>query len=736
MIRCTCLLVVVSLAFCVDSLAQPARLWKRDGPTPGMRVEGVQRSTGYVYTSAANRLYLWDTVADTVVHRVVFNAPWFSDIEFVQLIDDSTVLAGRINGFFAHYSINDGRELVQKPWALRMEWIDDSARVAIGWFTSYDTMFVVLSNPRAFEKTVQAIWTHGLKYPTAYDKQRGLIYVRSSKEIIAVDSLGNAKSIAGFDVAYEVLMDVKLLADGTLLAFLHKTYPDKVSRVVAIDRDSYVRTDSITIPGHNYANASGNLFVLPNQDVIVLASSDTVQIIRTNPLQLRYSFASSVEPSSLYISADAAVYYSTRVDGLMHLDSETATLTNLVGARSFVGSATQLADKRIVIGQKGIAPVVIDVRNGNDVERLWNTQSPLKGFDTYDYTVLAATHAPVIAVGLSDSVRLVNTNDAATLCTIRAISGITEGRIGALSPVWLNDVGTEMISQFEFEAWVHSGDGEGVGFSRTSSPCVDNRLWIGGNATFVKAQKYSLVVRQFSASGSGDNALLSAYEQYDPAVHLYTGINSAWPHIASHRIFPGASFGVLLNNGIHGALDHEDGLAIISAVDTLLFRTIPLGTRHLPLSMLHNNDHVITYADGAVHCIDVVGGVRLWSMPVASQPFHILVDRDDRWFLCLYADDYCEMFALDTTVSVGAGASNTLELLVHPNPASETLNIRAPFQMHTCSIYDVLGKVVLTSSLKEPSEMHSLNVEALPTGMYVFSATAGERRATTLVHKQ
>jgi len=133
--------------------------------------------------------------------------------------------------------------------------------------------------------------------------------------------------------------------------------------------------------------------------------------------------------------------------------------------------------------------------------------------------------------------------------------------------------------------------------------------------------------------------------------------------------------------------------------------------------------------------VDFVNAQILWSMPVAHLPTNVLIDRNDRWFLCTYAEDYIEMFVLDTTVSVNTAENRRLGLNVFLNPASETLNLRAPLPIESYAIYDLLGNRVLDEQLATASSTYSVNIGALVSGVYVVSVRVGGCRLTSIVRK-
>jgi arabinogalactan endo-1,4-beta-galactosidase len=73
------------------------------------------------------------------------------------------------------------------------------------------------------------------------------------------------------------------------------------------------------------------------------------------------------------------------------------------------------------------------------------------------------------------------------------------------------------------------------------------------------------------------------------------------------------------------------------------------------------------------------------------------------------------------------------ELVIYPNPFTETLNIQLSGQAGELSIYDTAGRLVYTQVLN-PEELNVIRLEGLTPGIYLSKVVDGSREITrTLV---
>ena len=72
------------------------------------------------------------------------------------------------------------------------------------------------------------------------------------------------------------------------------------------------------------------------------------------------------------------------------------------------------------------------------------------------------------------------------------------------------------------------------------------------------------------------------------------------------------------------------------------------------------------------------------------------------------------------------------EISVYPNPASDQLILSmesSPGKMVNLSVFDVLGRMILTQNIPDPAGMTTLDISTLPAGNYLLRITADHRTA-------
>jgi hypothetical protein len=78
---------------------------------------------------------------------------------------------------------------------------------------------------------------------------------------------------------------------------------------------------------------------------------------------------------------------------------------------------------------------------------------------------------------------------------------------------------------------------------------------------------------------------------------------------------------------------------------------------------------------------------------------------------------------LNCDVGIQATAVNKNELLIYPNPASQSIVISNKSLVNTIEITDLLGRVCIIPPLQRGLGGLEINIEALPNGIYFLKAT-------------
>jgi len=745
MLRYVCLLFVVNaIAF-----AQPARLWKRDGHIAQAKMLGFDKSHRFVYTHSRRTiqgegitdwLYKWDVDGDTVVQRI--QLPGVAKA----IVDDSTILVERNYPSYVLVRIIDGSVRLEAPLYMPIDWIDPTSSIAVGWLGYGDTTSIMLIDLKTLTVIAKGLWGSGRKYIGAYDTKNKILYGGDRDGYFGMNMALEKTRLTISGRPNEGLNDIEVVDDGTLLISL-SVYNDSTNRVIAIDPLTSIQFDSVVVPGPLYANSARRVIIsAPDNRIVLNPGSGVLTVLMRNPLRIEGTISTSHIFDPIIVHNADSVYVGTTKCAITLFNPRTLVSEEILPQRHVVLSGTQLHDGRLAISQLYLDPQIISVKDGNDVQPLW-TYQPWVSQHGDKFTIIAASNAPVVAIANARMCRLIQTNDTTTLCTIRAEGDIITGSIGAFETAWINSLGTQAAIQFVSTPSIRISYHRYLGCYRSEQPCSDYLLPLitrtnsGASVSSIEENSYNTMqINKLLISASGESIMISITDRdsKDTArqtsdtndVYLYSPFNQL------RRSFQAATIGLFLTGDTRIVVDDSSGLAFADVDDTLSYNVVNLGLRHLPLAVMHGTQRVITYTDKTLQCVDVDNGTVLWSMPVASQPTNILVDRTDRWFLCTYADDYVEMFALDTTVSVSEAINTRNELVVSPNPANETLSLRAPFPISEYALYDVLGNMVMSASVESATTMHSVNIESLPSGTYVLSVTAMMRRATAIVQKR
>jgi len=742
MIRYTCLLVVMGILFSMSSVAQPIRLWKRDGHAGTPIVASVELSSSYLNVVASSTLYMWDTKGDTVVRRIALTSNSVWDPAYwdrAEFLSDSTVLVSDNDRVFAQYNILTGKQIMIR-YAEEIAWIDPSNSVYIGWTSRADTQFLLIGDAQTFEvktKVKWLQWPQGKVVPLAYDVVRKIIYVRHLNNISAIDTLGTMTIVRDFQSS-SVPSALVPLDDGTLLASFYVTELGD-SRLGVLDPASgQMRVaDTVSFPGVGKPYSTKNvLHRLPNGNVLFESNAQTMHVVGLNPFVILQSVTvpeSYVDP---HVHGNDSVYL-TNTDGGLHLvELATGNVKQILDTYSATNSTTQLNTGQLVLGQLRALPQVVSLATGHNqypliAEEKWN-RNFLTG---HSVTVLAAAQAPIVTLCGGQQCHTFNLSDTVWSCTRIGVGSWIDGSAGDFKPVWVDSLGSGFRYQYSYDPWPHRSFVRGTAIQYASSPCDTGYVDADGTGVGIGDKDTDPTIERVSISKDGTMTLFKALGAKDKDAN---GVHLAFyrdPNNPTFMQYPNSTHGVVMNSGVHGVLDDSNGLIVIDARYQDVRTPVALGERHLPLQRMQTSEHLLTYSNNAIHCVDFVNAQILWSMPVAHLPTNVLIDRNDRWFLCTYAEDYIEMFVLDTTVSVNTAENRRLGLNVFLNPASETLNLRAPLPIESYAIYDLLGNRVLDEQLATASSTYSVNIGALVSGVYVVSVRVGGCRLTSIVRK-
>lgn len=85
------------------------------------------------------------------------------------------------------------------------------------------------------------------------------------------------------------------------------------------------------------------------------------------------------------------------------------------------------------------------------------------------------------------------------------------------------------------------------------------------------------------------------------------------------------------------------------------------------------------------------------------------------------------------TLGIASTGVSAPELILYPNPASSSVNIRMPSVggMQTFEMYDLLGKKLLSHNMERSVNTYTADLSTIPEGMYLIRISSGEEVYTT-----
>lgn len=714
MIRYACLLVVIS----VVAVAQPTRLWKLDEHRPSrvLRCEDDGR-TLYI-GDYLGMLNTWDVAVDTITRRVETPA------RPIKMIGDTAALVHEWR-WCAIVDTRDGhiiKEIDDSNW---VEWCDPTGTIGAGVVRTEAGEWIVFTDLKTLEVVWKEPWGVGYDISYAYDDVNRRVIFATRDQVYVMG--WNGAKIKKIDVPIDPGYNCGMMVTGGNTLLMNYCINFNLPTIVkAYDLSSYQFVDSLSFD-------FGEGFHAVRGDSVLYVSEGRWRLLRVNPLRCIDSIIDRRLSLELYYHAMDSIYIVEN-DRITRLDLIAQTLEDVLPTRHPVHSLTQLLNGEVAITRDRESPSIVDPNNGTMVRPFLNDHpwvSTLKGG-----TVRAATAAEVVAVCIGNKCELISYADNSTACMIAREPDMQ----GVLySPFWLDSLGTSAVYHY------YAVDGYYYdGLRMTAKPCKDDTLRTHDGGLLMYSD--SLVwerITQADISSDGSYALVSTTHipmtdtlLDEQQVRWFTALSDVPPFGIPGKVYRDATNGRLLNANGDGVIDDENGLAIINISDTTLHRVVDLGERHYPRGVMSKGRRVVTYASKGVHCVDLETSRIIWTIPVHRAPTMVRFDRDEKWIYLATRYYDSEMYSLENVELDVHDDLSPSQLRVHPNPASETLSVQAPFPMHICEVYDVLGNVVLTLRLNEASQASTLKVDELPKGTYVLSATAGVRRATTLVQKQ
>lgn len=727
--------VLVGLFVASVAQAQPKRMWKRDGHSASPRVLGLDATRKYLYTESAGALYLWDTDGDTVIRRLLVSGTDYRERsrEHVYLVDDTTLFVehgvspGPDSTVFRH--LDDGH-IIRLATDNTFDWVDPGVNVAVTWSDQYKTN-IIIHNPRTFAVTGMRSWDGDARF-SSFDPLRKVIYGYNQYIAFEIDTQGVRTDIAHFKV---YVKDVQPMNDGTVLIAKNPSQ-EVLTTLVLVDPVSKKQLDSVSIARwlSNRDNTPA-LYPMSSDKVVVITRVPSLVVLERNPLRVVAEVPIPPTDRRMFVAAPDSLFFCTLEGAVMLFNPTTSELKEVIPARAEVKSATQLNDGRLLVGHMLNVPLTLDVKTGNDLSPLWPNGHPWVVFGGKSMHVIAAKSAPVVATCRDLNCRLLSTTDTTTQCVL---SGNAKARMTKMAPAWVDSTGKEMTVFFEYNGAIAGSMSWGIGFHRSTADCTSDSVIAKKRAPDIRDELLGTVnIPSVSLSADGRSGLYAtSWGKYsaDSIVYVFKDLSGTPPYSSVVTQYSPGGTACFLPDGDSIVMNDQEGVSIISATDTELFKIVRLGQHHFPVAALHHSNQVITFASNRLHCVDLTTQRVLWSTPVTARPFDIVVDRDDDWFVALYNEDYIEMFTIDTVVAVES-ESGINQVVVFPNPASETLNVQAPFPIVEYALYDVLGCKVLSALLSNAPTSATIDVRGLVGGAYVLCITGRNSTQSVFVRK-
>jgi hypothetical protein len=104
-------------------------------------------------------------------------------------------------------------------------------------------------------------------------------------------------------------------------------------------------------------------------------------------------------------------------------------------------------------------------------------------------------------------------------------------------------------------------------------------------------------------------------------------------------------------------------------------------------------------------------------------------ENTSAWGTWIYLDN------INITGNVGIAVNSTEGFFIYPNPAHDNVTVKAPHNISTIRIVDMLGKTVIQ---QEPVNEKSIQVDTstLPAGVYFVKVNAGDMQKLIKLIKQ
>lgn len=135
---------------------------------------------------------------------------------------------------------------------------------------------------------------------------------------------------------------------------------------------------------------------------------------------------------------------------------------------------------------------------------------------------------------------------------------------------------------------------------------------------------------------------------------------------------------------------------------------------------------LLQYTNGGLSTINITGAVNKGDYP------SIAIDNNGDPYISFR--DYSNgpdakatllQYNISRTTNL-AETSNNNKLNIYPNPANKFLTINSTDHINEIVVYDVTGKFVINKTTTKQSKLVTIDITALPNGMYLLKAASGD----------
>jgi hypothetical protein len=712
--------VIAFLCFTTSVLSQqPKLLWHQDYIDIKQVLHYDEGDAVLYVVNNHDQVISIDLAARMVITRMPANVP----INNIVITINDSVFALNQSNVLSFHNYRTG-----KPVS-----IADSLKIGLTW-VSANILHGARVNNNAVDRTITVV---DLSIPAVvgaidwsgrpfisicgYDPQSELVFARLDSALVQISFDGTTTQIRGAtEYDSRRTNECVVLSSGDVIRLVLEYGGREGAFLYRIDALTKSVVDSIDLgPRTEY---QPSFIRLPNDVLVLKLHADSAVVVDGKSFVLMRTVTLPISNTEWTVQSDEGTLLWVS-EGHVYLGSdELQNIEKLWEDQSSFLDYTQLTDGRVVAssGHRGVHE--FDLLNGNRRGSLWSSTDQ---FEKRVFTdLVSARNGHWMMVGTFHrsgeiDVQTVSTTSQEVKCSADGlVSRVSEN---SLLPEWLSDDGNIRICSFTGSDY--TGSRSRSGFHVFSEPCNDTVVSYNKGAIAYSDALIDLNRSNRTAISASADVLMAPFRlwHFNPHRHevrVYRDPVGQLSDPDDYVAYSDASSVCLTGTEQYAVVDHVRGLLVFDPRSTGNELVIDLGTRHMPLTAMTDNNVVIVFdsATTSLRAVDVNNERVLWGIPLGYYPRKVLVGRDNRWLLVDKSYSHLDMYALDTTVSVPEVRDRKYEPSIFPNPVYDNVTMTVPDEgVYGISIVNDLGTTVLITTL---SGTTTIPTHALPQGSY------------------